>query len=67
MILVDGDTILPRHLNLSFAAPLERETDESSWAHVDMTGTLTEVTRRVTSQVEKAKIEEVLRENPNDG
>jgi len=62
VILVDGDTILPRHLNLSFAAPLERETDESSWAHVDMTGTLTEVTRRVTSQVEKAKIEEVLRE-----
>ena len=62
VILADGDTILPRHLNLSFAAPLERETEESPWAHVDMTGTLSEVTRRVSSQVEKAKIEEVLRE-----
>ena len=62
VILTDGDTILPRHLNLSFAAPLERETQESPWAHVDMTGTLIEVTRRVTSQVEKAKIEEVLLE-----
>ena len=27
-----------------------------------MTGTLTEVTRRITSQAEKAKIEDVLRE-----
>jgi DNA-binding NtrC family response regulator len=62
VILADGDTILPRHLNLSFAAPLESENPESPWAHVDMTGTLTEVTRRVTSQVEKAKIEEVLLE-----
>jgi DNA-binding NtrC family response regulator len=62
VILADGDTILPRHLNLSFAAPLQSEHQESPWTHVDMTGTLTEVTRRVTSQVEKAKIEEVLLE-----
>jgi transcriptional regulator with GAF, ATPase, and Fis domain len=62
VILVDGDTIFPRHLNLSFAAPLQDENPVSPWAHVDLTGTLTEVTRRVTSQVEKAKIEEVLAE-----
>jgi DNA-binding NtrC family response regulator len=62
VILTDGDTILPRHLNLSFAAPLQAEEDVSPFAHLDMTGTLTEVTRRVTSQVEKAKIEDVLRE-----
>ena len=60
VILADGDTILPRHLNLSFAAPLTDENPESPWAHVDMSGTLSEVTRRVTGQVEKAKIEEVL-------
>ena len=62
VILVDGDTILPRHLNLSFAAPLQAEEEVSPFAHIDLTGTLTEVTRRVTSQVEKAKIEDVLRE-----
>jgi DNA-binding NtrC family response regulator len=68
VILADGDTILPRHLNLSFAAPLVDENPESPWAHVDLTGTLSEVTRRVTLNVEKAKIEEVLREaNGNKG
>ena len=60
VILADGDTIFPRHLNLSFAAPLQDENPVSPWAHVDLSGTLTEVTRRVTAQVEKAKIEEIL-------
>ena len=68
VILADGETLLPRHLNLSFAAPLTDENPESPWTHVDMSGTLAEVTRRVTSEVEKAKIEEVLREaNGNKG
>jgi DNA-binding NtrC family response regulator len=62
VILADGDTILARHLNLSFAAPLQSENEVSPWAHVDLEGTLTEVTRRVASQVEKVKIEEVMRE-----
>ena len=62
VILTDGDTIFPRHLNLSFAAPIQDETPESPWAHVDLSGSLIEVTRRVTSQVEKAKIEAVLAE-----
>src|SRR6186713_2855625 len=60
VILADGETLLPRHLNLSFAAPLTDESPESPWAHVDLTGTLAEVTRRVTAEVEKAKIQEVL-------
>jgi DNA-binding NtrC family response regulator len=62
VILADGETLLPRHLNLSFAAPLTDENPESPWTHVDMSGTLAEVTRRVTAEVEKAKIEEVLAE-----
>jgi DNA-binding NtrC family response regulator len=62
VILADGDTIFPRHLNLSFAAPLQDDTPVSPWAHVDLSGTLTEVTRRVAAQVEKAKIEAVLAE-----
>jgi DNA-binding NtrC family response regulator len=62
VILADGDTLLPRHLNLSFAAPLESEERESPWAHVDLSGSLAEVTRRVTREVEKAKIEEIMSE-----
>jgi DNA-binding NtrC family response regulator len=62
VILADGDTILPRHLNLSFVEnPLEQEV-VNPWAHVDMTGTLTDVTRRAVAGVEKLKIEETLRE-----
>ena len=62
VILTDGDTVFPRHLNLSFAAPVQDETPVSPWAHVDLSGSLIEVTRRVSSQVEKAKIEAVLAE-----
>src|SRR5689334_21702058 len=52
VILTDGDTVFPRHLNLSFAAPIQDENPVSPWAHVDLSGTLTEVTRRVASEVE---------------
>ncbi len=62
VILADGDTILPRHLNLSFVNPLPEEESINPWAHIDMTGTLSDVTRRAVAGVEKLKIEEVLRE-----
>jgi DNA-binding NtrC family response regulator len=63
-ILTEGDTILPRHLNLSFrgapaAAPSE---DESPWTKIDLSGTLTEATRRIVAEVERRKIEQALRE-----
>jgi DNA-binding NtrC family response regulator len=61
VILAEGDAILTRHLNLSFAAPLESET-ASPWEQIDLTGTLAEVTRRVTRDAEKAKIIAVLHE-----
>jgi transcriptional regulator with GAF, ATPase, and Fis domain len=62
VILVDGDTLLPRHLNLSFAAPLQSETPPSPWEQIDLSGTLAEATRRVTREAEKAKIEAVMQE-----
>ena len=61
VILVDGDTILPRHLNLSFAQPTP-ENAPSPWAAIDLSGTLSEAMRRVTSQAERIKIEDTLRE-----
>src|SRR5260221_8864321 len=54
VILADGETLLPRHLNLSFAAPLTDENPESPWAHVDLSGTLAQATPRVTREVAKA-------------
>jgi DNA-binding NtrC family response regulator len=65
VILTDGDTILPRHLNLSFAEPPVDEA-VSPWAQIDLSGSLAEVTRRVTAEVERRKIEEVLREAGNN-
>jgi len=61
VILAEGDAIFPRHLNLSFAAPLESET-VSPWEQIDLSGTLSEVTRRVTREAERAKIIAILKE-----
>jgi DNA-binding NtrC family response regulator len=65
VILTEGDSILPRHLNLSFAQPSPDEP-VSPYARVDLTGSLSEVTRRVASEVERLKIEETLREAGNN-
>jgi DNA-binding NtrC family response regulator len=62
VILAEGDAIFPRHLNLSFAAPLESETAPSPYEQLDLTGTLAEAIRRVTREVERVKLEAVLRE-----
>jgi len=61
VILCDGDTIHARHLNLSFrpgAVPLP----VSPWDQIDLSGTLLEATRRITSEVEKRKIDQAMQE-----
>jgi DNA-binding NtrC family response regulator len=65
-ILTEGETIHPRHLNLSFRpaagsiAPVEDNAD--SWSTVDMSGSLAEVVRRTLTEVERRKIDLVLKE-----
>ena len=66
VILAEGDTILPRHLNLSFVDATPAEAAPSPWAQIDLSGTLNEVTRRVTAEVERLKIEQTLRESDNN-
>jgi DNA-binding NtrC family response regulator len=59
-ILTEGDTIHPRHLNLSFRAPAVE--DVSPWAQIDLSGTMAEASRRVIGEVERRKIERALNE-----
>jgi DNA-binding NtrC family response regulator len=65
VILTDGETILPRHLNLTFSVPAPPEPPPSPWEQIDLSGTLVEASRRVLREAEKYKIEQVLQEAEN--
>jgi DNA-binding NtrC family response regulator len=63
LILADGDTIQPRNLNLSF--PAEHDAPSVApdpWDQIDLSGTLSETSRRVLAEVERRKIEQTLRD-----
>jgi DNA-binding NtrC family response regulator len=60
-ILTEGDTIHPRHLSLSFRAPVVEE-DVSPWSQIDLSGTMAEASRRVLGEVERRKIDQALKE-----
>ena len=63
VILADGDTLQPHNLNLSFpskaVAPL---VTPDPWDQMDLSGTLSEASRRILAEVERRKIEGTLRE-----
>jgi DNA-binding NtrC family response regulator len=61
VILADSDTIHARHLNLSSHAPAAPEAI-SPWTAFDFSGSLADVARRAQAEVEKRKIEQVLKE-----
>jgi transcriptional regulator with GAF, ATPase, and Fis domain len=65
VILADGDTIHPRHLNLALHSAKQAEPP-SPWASFDLSGSLAEVGRRAQSEVERRKIEQALKENNGD-
>ena len=62
VILADGDSILPRHLNLTFVDTPAAQEPPNPWAHLDLSGTLTDVTKRAVAEVERLKIRNVMRE-----
>jgi transcriptional regulator with GAF, ATPase, and Fis domain len=70
VILCEGDAIHPRHLNLSFKAPAESveqtDTVTTPWDQIDLSGSLADVLRRVTTEVERRKVEQALREAGGD-
>lgn len=65
VILADGDTLLPRHLNLSFAATQEDRVSDP-WEQIDLGGSMNDAVRRVTIEVERRKMLEALREAANN-
>ena len=63
VILCDGDTIQPRHLNLSFRQAVDAPAPPAGpWEQIDLTGTMSEAVRRVTVEVERRKIGHALKE-----
>ncbi len=62
VILAEGDAIQARHLSLSFVDTSEAPPPPDVWAEFDFSGTLVEVTRRATAEVERRKIQQVLAE-----
>ena len=69
VILSEGDTLLPRHLNLSFRAPASlapAAPEDSPWARIDLSGSLADATRRITAEVERRKIERAMQEGSGD-
>jgi DNA-binding NtrC family response regulator len=62
VILCDGDTIQPRHLNLSFRQPVTATPVLSPWEEIDLSGTMTDALRRITGEVERRKLESALSE-----
>jgi putative PEP-CTERM system response regulator len=61
VILCEGDTIHPRHLNLSFRQPI-MPASVSAWDQIDLSGTLAEALRRTAADVERRKIEQAVKD-----
>lgn len=64
VILTEGDTIHGHHLHLSFRGPIVAAPDPeaSPWQRVDLSGSMTEATRRVLAEMEQHKIAQTLRD-----
>ena len=67
VILAEGSTIEPAHLNLADDAPAgPPEAPADPWDQIDLSGTLDDATRRVVLEVERRKIAAALQESGDD-
>ena len=62
VILAEGDSIHPRHLNLSFRETAGDVIPASPWDQIDLSGSLADVSRRALGEVESRKLAHALRE-----
>jgi len=61
-ILSEGDTIQLRNLNLTVPIAVQQDAASSVWDQLDLSGSLPEVLRRVTAEIERRKIQQALRD-----
>jgi DNA-binding NtrC family response regulator len=71
VILADGDTVHPAHLQLPVVEPAlgqagPAESAEDPWDRIDLSGTLGEVSRRVLTEVERRVIARALDQTAGD-
>jgi DNA-binding NtrC family response regulator len=66
VILAEGEVIHPRHLNLLTHQVPPCAAPSDPWAHVDLTGSLAEVSRRALDAVEREKIVRALSDAGGD-
>ena len=64
VILADGDKLLPRHLSLISALRAQAAADP--WEQIDLSGSLADVTSRVSAEAERRKIAQTLNEAGQD-
>jgi DNA-binding NtrC family response regulator len=62
VILTEGDSIQPRHLNLSFRDAVLGPAPADPWSQIDLSGTMADALRRVSGEVERRKIEMALQD-----
>jgi two-component system response regulator HydG len=63
VILTEGDTIHARHLNLSsHQTQPPAVAADNPWAQIDLSGSMTDASRRILAEVERRKIDLALKE-----
>jgi DNA-binding NtrC family response regulator len=62
VILTEGDTIQPRHLNMSARLSTAEPVSSDPWDQIDISGSLSDALRRLTSEVERRKIDRAIRD-----
>jgi len=65
VILTEGDTIHPAHLNLR-ATTIPAAPDADPWDGIDLSGSLADVTARITAEAERRKIAAAIRDAGGD-
>jgi len=66
VILADGDTIHPPHLNLHSHQVPASALEADPWSRIDLAGSLADASRRVLDEVERQKIGRALAEAGGD-
>ena len=62
VILTEGDTIQPRHLNMSARQAVPEPAPIDPWDQIDLSGSMADALRRLTSEVERRKIDRAIKD-----